>query len=310
MGAQRINAVWGYSQVMRSVPWRVSLHGGHSGEFCEHATGTLRGVLEAAVAGGFSTFGVSEHAPRTEPRFLYESERAKGYSVQRLQREFEAYSEASRRLQEEFRDRLCVLRGFEAEVVPSSDYAKTMRGLRSQHDFDYTVGSVHHVAEISIDESAVLYRTAVDACGGLEPFLVSYYGLVRDMIEELRPEIVAHLDLPKLYAPVGADLATPRVRRAAAKAMEVARECNCILDLNTASWRKGLGEPYPAPWLVRLAADADVPFCFGDDSHGAAQVGFGIERARQYLLDNGIDSVTCLALRGRLVTRRLIPLGA
>ena len=249
-----------------------------------------------------------EHAPRTEPRFLYESERAKGYSVQRLQREFEAYSEASRKLQEEFRDRISVLRGFEAEVVPSSDYAETMRAIRIEHDFDYTVGSVHHVAEISIDESAALYRAAVDACGGIEPFLASYYGLVRDMIEELRPEIVAHLDLPKLYAPAGADLATPKVRRAAEKAMEVARKCNCILDLNTASWRKGLGEPYPAPWLVRLAAEADVPFCFGDDSHSAAQVGFGIERARQYLLDNGIDSVTCLALRGRLVTRSLIPL--
>ena len=286
------------------------MHGGHSGEFCEHATGTLNGILEAAVAAGFSTFGVSEHAPRTEPRFLYESERSKGYSVERLQREFEAYSEASRRLQEEFRGRLCVLRGFETEVVPSPDYAETMRTIRSQHDFDYTVGSVHHVAEISIDESAALYRAAVDACGGLEPFLVCYYRLVRDMIEELRPEIVAHLDLPKLHAPAGADLATPRVRRAAEEAIDVARNRDCILDLNTASWRKGLDEPYPAPWLVRLAVEADVPFCFGDDSHSAAQVGFGIERARQYLLDNGIDSVTCLVLRGRRLARRLIPLQA
>ena len=306
----QIKAVGGYPQVMSPVPWRVSLHGGHSGEFCEHATGTLRGILEAAVAGGFSTFGVSEHAPRTEPRFLYETERAKGYSVKRLQREFEAYSEASLRLQEEFRGRLSVLRGFEAEVVPSLNYAETMRAIRSQHDFDYTVGSVHHVGEISIDESAALFRAAVDACGGLEPLLVSYYGLVRDMIEELRPEIVAHLDLPKLHAPAGADLATPRVRRAAKEAVDVARNRNCILDLNTASWRKGLGEPYPAPWLVHLATEAGVPFCFGDDSHSAAQVGFGIERARQYLLEHGVDSVTCLAYRGRRVTRRRIRLRA
>ena len=310
MGCERIKSVGGYPQVMRPAPWRVSLHGGHSGEFCEHATGTLRGILEAAVAGGFSTFGVSEHAPRTEPRFLYESERAKGYSVKRLQREFDAYSEASRRLQEEFRGRLSVLRGFEAEVVPASDYAETMRAIRSQHDFDYTVGSVHHVAEISIDESAALYQAAVDTCGGLEPFLVRYYGLVCDMIEQLRPEIVGHLDLPKLYAPAGADLASPKVRRAAEEAIDAARNRNCILDLNTASWRKGLDEPYPAPWLVRRAAETGVPFCFGDDSHSAAQVGFGIERARQYLLDNGIDSVTCLALRGRRVMRRLIPLRA
>ncbi|HEX6202492.1 MAG TPA: histidinol phosphatase, partial [Thermoanaerobaculia bacterium] len=52
-------------------PWRVSLHGGHSGEFCDHATGTLAEVLEAAVAAGYAIFGVSEHAPRSDPRFLY-----------------------------------------------------------------------------------------------------------------------------------------------------------------------------------------------------------------------------------------------
>ena len=46
--------------------WKTSLHGGHSGEFCEHASATLRELLEAAVEFGFDTFGVSEHAPRVE----------------------------------------------------------------------------------------------------------------------------------------------------------------------------------------------------------------------------------------------------
>ncbi len=293
---------------MAPVPWQVSLHGGHSGEFCEHATGTLREILDAAAEAGFHAFGVSEHAPRPEPRFLYESERAKGYSVERLEREFEAYAEASEKLQEEFRGRLTILRGFEAEVVPSSNYSRTMRTIRRRHRFDYTVGSVHHVAEISIDESPELYRRAVDTCGGLQPFMERYYRLVSDMIEALCPEIVGHLDLPKLHAPAGAELATPRIRRAAEEAVEAARNRNCILDLNTAAWRKGLPEPYPAPWLVRLASEAGVPFCFGDDSHCAEQVGFGIERARRYLLANGVKSVTCLEKHGRALARREIPL--
>ena len=297
-----------YRETVDTLSWKVSLHGGHSGEFCEHATGTLRAILDTAAAAGLRAFGVSEHAPRPEPRFLYESERTKGYSVERLQREFDAYAEASKKLQKEFRGRLPILRGFEAEVVPSSNYADTMRSIRRRHEFDYTVGSVHHVNEISIDESPALYRLAVDSCGGLESFMERYYALVRGMIEEVRPEVVAHLDLPKLHAPAGADIATPRIRRAAEEAIEAARNRNCILDLNTAAWRKGLSEPYPAPWLVRLAAEAHVPFCFGDDSHSAAQVGFGIERARRYLLANGVDSVTCLEKRGRTLKRQEIPL--
>ena len=295
---------------MAPVPWKVSLHGGHTGEFCEHASGTLRQSLEAAVRAGFRAYGVSEHAPRAAGRFLYASERAKGYTVDRLEREFEAYAAESRRLQAEFSGRLAVLRGFESEAVPEGRYADLMLGYRRRHGFDYVVGSVHHVGGISIDESPDLHRAAVEACGGLEPFFERYYGLVREMIEALRPEIVAHLDLPKLHAPAAADLGTERIRRAAERAIGAARECGCVLDLNTAGWRKRLGEPYPAPWLVRMAAEQGVGFCFGDDSHGHAQVGSGIERAREYLLENGVETVTILERDGAALARRVVPLAS
>lgn len=293
---------------MEPIPWKVSLHGGHSEAFCEHASGSLREILEAAASSGFQTFGISEHAPRPEPRFLYESERAKGYSVARLERDFEAYAHASSTLQKEFEGRLPILRGFEAEVVPAAGYAGTMLSLRKQYGFDYIVGSVHYVGEVSIDESAATYSAAVNGSGGLESFFVRYYELVREMILELQPEVVGHLDLPKLHAPQGADLATPPIRRAAESTVEAARSMGSILDLNTAGWRKGLQEPYPSPWLVRMASEAGVPFCFGDDSHSPSQVGYGIERAWRYLLDNGVASITCLGRRGRRLERREVPL--
>ncbi len=286
----------------------VSLHGGHSGEFCEHATGTLRAILDAAVAAELSAYGVTEHAPRSDSRFLYDSERAKGYDVERLGREFEAYSRESLRLQRQMRSSLEVVRGFETEAVPSSSYVESMLALRREHKFDYVVGSVHHVCDISIDESPRHFREAVAACNGLEPFMERYYRLVEEMIRGLRPEIVAHLDLPKLHAPQGADLCTPTVRRAAETAIEAAKSHNCILDLNTAGWRKGLPDPFPSPWLVRLAAEAGVPFCFGDDSHGASQVGYGLKRARQYLLGQDVDSITVLGLGQRGLERQQIPL--
>lgn len=293
---------------MAPAPWKVSLHGGHSGEFCEHAQGTLREILDEAVRQGFAACGVTEHAPRAEPRFLYASERQKGYTVARLEREFDRYAGESLRLQAEYEGQLDVLRGFETEVVPSGRYASLMRRIRDRYEFDYVVGSVHHVEEIPIDESPDLHRAAMDACGGLRPFLVKYYGLVREMIEELRPEVVGHLDLPKLHLPPGADLPDGQVRAAAERAIEAARSHGCILDLNTAGWRKGLAAPYPSPRLVQLAREAGVPFCFGDDSHSRSHVGFGIARAREYLLANGVDSVTVLERRDGETARREVPL--
>ncbi len=286
----------------------VSLHGGHSGEFCEHADGTLGEVIETAAASGLSIYGVAEHAPRPDSRFLYASERAKGYDVERLHREFEAYSRQSLKLQRCMSGALHVLRGFEAEVVPAASYIESMLSLRSEHDFDFVVGSVHHVCEISIDESPESHRAAVASCNGLEAFMERYYRLVEEMIRGLRPEIVAHLDLPKLHAPPAADLCTPRIRRAAAAAIEAAKAHDCILDLNTAGWRKGLPDPYPSPWLVRLASEIGVDFCFGDDSHGPSQVGWGLARARQYLLGHGVDSITALGAGPSGLERRKISL--
>ena len=293
---------------MDGLPWMVSLHGGHSGTFCEHARATLRETLEAAVEARFRTYGVTEHAPRYEERHLYASERAKGYTTDRLERDFEAYAAESRRLQREFSDRLPVLRGFETEVVPTATYANRMRSLRARHGFDYIVGSVHHVNAISIDESAAVYREAVDSCGGFEAFGETYYGAVERMIEDLRPEVVAHLDLLKRHAPADVDLAAPRIRKAALRALDAARARRCILDLNAAAWRKGLAEPYPAPWLVESARARGIPFCFGDDSHGPDQVGFGIERARHYLLAHNVGEICALARRDGALERRAIPL--
>ena len=288
----------------------VSLHGGHSGEFCEHAKGTLRGILDEAVRSGFRVYGVSEHAPRGEERYLYDSERAKGYTTARLEREFEAYARESRRLQDEFRGKLHVLRGFETEAVPRPGYAAEMRKLAADHGFDYVVGSVHHVADISLDESPAHFRSAVDACGGIEPLLERYYLTVGEMIEAVRPQVVAHLDLPKLYAPAGERLCGPLARRAAESAVEATRTHGCILDLNTASLRKGLPEPYPSPWLVRLAKGKGVRFCLGDDSHAASQVGWGFNRARAYLLSLGVETITALFPRPGGVEHRNISLAA
>lgn len=293
---------------MPHEPWRVSLHGGHSGEFCEHATGSLRAVLEAAATAGYHAFGVSEHAPRSEERFLYETELQKGFHVPRLQRDFESYAAALPPLIEEFRGRLTVLFGFEAEVVPARRYRDEMLGLRARYPFDFVVGSVHYVDEILLDGPPASFQQACEGRGGLEPLAVRYYELVAEMVEALRPDVVGHLDLIRRNAPPRAVLGTPPIREAADRALEAVRAAGAILDLNTAGYRKGLGSPYPAPWLVKRAAEMGIGFCFGDDSHGPAEVGAGIDQARQYLLGNGVETVTVLAREEGAVLKRKVSL--
>lgn len=294
---------------MNPTAWKVSLHGGHCGQYCAHAhPGTLREVLEAAVAAGYHTFGTTEHAPRVEPRFLYPEELAMSWTVETLAANFEAYARQSRALADEFADRLTVLRGFEIEVVPANGYVALMNGLRERHGFEYIVGSVHYVDEIVIDGPREDYRRAVEKRGSLEALAVGYYEAVAAMVEAMRPEVVGHFDLIRRNAPDEGAVDSPAIRAAAERALEAVEACGGILDVNTAGYRKGLGRPYPAPWVLERARALGIGLCLGDDSHGPADVGAGLAPARRYLLEHGIETMTTLAREGDGLTRRRLPL--
>ncbi len=301
--------------------WKTSLHGGHSSGYCDHAHSTLREMLDAAVANEYYTFGVSEHIPRPA-RFLYPNEKELGWTEAKLAADFAQYTIDIDILAREYVGRLTVLRGFEAEVVPGDDYAAVVNSFRDQKladgrpAFDYFVGSVHYVLDFSIDGEVSEFKEAVEAAGSLETLAVLYYEKVAEMAFALKPDVVGHLDLIKKRVRAGGydltDLETARVRSAADNALEAIRSIGGILDLNTAGWRKGLGEPYPSPRLVARARDLGIPFCFGDDSHSTADVGAGIVAARDYLLENGVDTVTILTREGSdftgTIVRRTVPL--
>ena len=275
-------------------PWRISLHGGHSGEFCEHAGGSLRSIVEAAVEAGYQTFGISEHAPRHEERFLYDSERGKGYTTERLESEFDAYVTEAKSLADEFADHIELLVGFESEVIPTNGYVEEALRLRGKYQLDYQVGSVHHVGEVPLDGDLADFERIVEESGGLEQAAVRYYDAVAEMAERMRPEVIGHLDLIRRHAPLDADLSTPPIQVAAQRTLESVAAAGSILDLNTAGWRKGLGSPYPQPWLIERAAAMGIEFCFGDDSHNTKQVGDGIDQARTYLLELRVNSIVTL----------------
>lgn len=275
--------------------WRASLHGGHSGEFCDHASGTLRELLDAAQAAGYRTFGVTEHAPRTEERFLYDEERAMGWATTELAGLFDAYALTLQVQAATRRPGLTVLRGMECEVVPADRYAAQMWELRERHGFEYWVGSVHHVNEIQIDGPVPAFEQGVRESGGLDALAVDYYRTVTRMVQALRPEVVGHLDLVCKHAPAFDFSASAEVRAAASDTLDVIAAHGSILDINTAGFRKGLGRPYVAPWLLELATERGIGFCFGDDSHRVSDVAAGLNEARAYLLANGVEQVTILA---------------
>ncbi len=260
------------------------------------------------MAAGYHTYGVTEHCPRTDAAWLYDEEHRRGWTVATLHELFAAYTAELARLVPLYADRLVVLRGFECEVIPHEGYAELMRAWRDEGGFDYYVGSVHFVDSISIDGPMPLFEQALDGRGGLEPLAIRYYELVAEMALALRPEVVGHLDLIVKNGRFHGDCETPAIRRAALEALDAIAQVEGILDLNTAGWRKGLGRPYVAPWLLDAAKRVGVGVCFGDDSHRPSDVGAGIDESRAWLLTHGVDRVTVLTRDAGQVVRRQVPL--
>lgn len=295
-------------EIPTNNPWLVSLHGGHSGEFCDHAQDRLEQLVLGAIALGMPVYGLTEHAPRVEPQHVYDEESAMGWDTDYLAALFARYAAEAKRLQRVYADQIELLAGFEAEVIPEGRYVEVMRGLREQHALDYFVGSVHWVDGIIIDYTRARFDQAVAAQGGLERLALRYYDIAAEMVASLRPEVVGHLDLVRRHGGNDPALETPAVQERAKAVLALMKEHDAILDINTAGYRKGLGSPYPAPWLLEVAHDIGVACCFGDDAHRVLEVGAGILEAREYLLDHGITEVTVLVREAAGLGRRKAPL--
>jgi histidinol-phosphatase (PHP family) len=280
------------------VSW-FSFHGGHSGEFCRHARGTAEEILEAAVDRGFTSYGLSEHAPKSRASDLYEDER--DLSVAESQRVFDDYTRRALDLRERFAERIEVLVGFETDVVPSDRWVAWMRALRARASFDYVVGSVHHVNDWPFDYSSDLYHRTAEACGGRDALDQRYFDQVAEVASALRPEIIGHIDLIRVFRGPSASFAAavwPRIEGA----LEAVRAAGSLLDVNAAPARKQLGPVYPLPAILKRANEMEIPATLGDDSHGPDQVGVGLDACLRALADAGYRVVHCLRREGGAIT--------
>ena len=248
----------------------VSVHGGHSGEFCGHATDALADVVQAYVDAGFAWACLTEHMPPPTRAAIPEDEAE--WDLPALSARFRRYFAEARRLQVQRKDDITLYVGFETEACRG--YQAAVRAAMRAFAPDLVVGSVHHVGEILFDYSEANYRRAVAAAGGIENFYCAYFDSQLELVNAIRPAVVGHFDLVRIF---DADYAerwqvpaiAERVRRNLARIAEL----GLILDFNVRALAKGQPEPYPAaPWL-REALALGIDVVPGDDSHGVATVG-------------------------------------
>lgn len=269
---------------------RISLHGGHSGQFCDHARDTLAEIVAAYHVAGFECVGLTEHMPPLSDEWLYPDEVALGRSAVWMQERFGRYVAEARRLEREYAGRMRVLVGMESEWYPGC--REWVARLRKELSLDYVVGSVHHVNGLCFDFSKEEYARVVNRLGGLEPMYLAYFDAQLAMMQAIKPEVMGHFDLIRLHDPnYPVTLAKPEVWQRVMRNLECVRDIGAVLDMNARALLKGQPEPYVSNTILQVGSGMGIRFAYGDDSHGHVDVGFGFDKVGELFSDVGAKSV-------------------
>ncbi len=267
----------------------VSIHGGHSGQFCNHAQNTLEDIILAYIERGFAWVGITEHIPPVNNDLLYPEEVEAGLTADSTYTRFADYMATCRQLQQKYAAHLDILVGFETEAFQG--YEAFVKQLVADFSPDYMVGSVHHVNNIPFDLSPEVYRSAANMIGGLDTLYCRYFDQQDEMLQTLKPQVVGHFDLIRKYDPnYLVRLQQPEIATRIRRNLETIKELNLILDFNVRALAKGAIEPYVARPILHQAQALGIPLVPGDDSHSVAEVGLNIAEGIAILAELGVST--------------------
>ena len=270
---------------------KVSVHGGHSGQFCHHASDSLESVVRAYIDQGFTWVGITEHMAPLSDAWRYPDEQADNLGADFLLQRFRDYFAECRALAQKYRDRIEILTAFETETY--AGYEAQVNRLVEELRPDYLVGSVHHVAGHCIDYDAEHFNRAAEAAGGLAKLYCAYFDAQYEMLCALEPSVVGHFDLIRKFdADYLQTLQDAAVWQRVERNLDCIAEKNLILDFNLRGFDKAT-EQYPSMPVLRAAIDRGIAIVPGDDSHGVKSVGRNYVRGVSILLDLGVDTNWC-----------------
>ena len=274
---------------MSRDPQRVSVHGGHSGQFCNHAVDSLEEIVKAYIRCGYAWMGITEHIPPISDEFMYPDEIEAGLNSELMYVRFEEYIEEGRRLQREYQDQIELYVAMEIETY--GGYRQHVEKLIKKFKPDYIVGSIHHVDDIPIDHSLEFYEQAIGKSGGIDALYCRFFDQQFKMLERFKPAVVGHLDLIRIFDPDYKNrIKIPEVWERIVRNLEIVKQHELILDYNIRSLVRGGREPYITTSILELALEMGIAVVPGDDSHGVDSIGVNIDDAIKNLKNLGFKT--------------------
>jgi histidinol-phosphatase (PHP family) len=211
---------------------------------CNHADGTDREYVEAAIQAGIKTLGFSDHAPYLFPNTDY-------YSAFRMRTDqlFE-YADSVLALQKEYEKDIRILLGFELEYYPA--FYEAEKRFLSQVQPDYCIMG-QHFAGNEIDSKYIDAET--------------FSAYITQILEGLKTGDFLYLAHPEI---AGAHYSPEAVEREYTRLCKGAKRMGIPLEINFLGIRTN--RCYPNDALLKIAAKVGNEMVFGLDSHESESV--------------------------------------
>jgi histidinol-phosphatase (PHP family) len=256
---------------------------------------TAREMADASVRLGVTDLGFSSHYPTpfdpTCPGIQNEA----------------AYRAEIKALADEYAGTLGILCGVEEDF----------RACVNRQDYDYVITSNHYLPPhdgriMAVDNSLELLLAEVNTHydGNEITMLRDYYTDVVRSVEVRRPDVVGHFDLVKKFNRDDRvfNENSAEYRQMALSALDavldVLLKYGGMLEVNTGAWARGLrDEPYPAPFLLRHAAQRKAPVILSSDSHSVTTLNAKFDEAIALLCAAGFSRVMTLKAGARVPIR-------
>lgn len=224
---------------------------------CGHAHGAMEQYVERALSLGFAEIGFSDHLPmevwgQADP----------GLTMSLA--EMETYQTRVARLQEQYRGRIRIRFGLEADFAPGKE--RVIEDFLRRYDLDYVIGSVHFLGDHAIDFSGEMAPWTTHS---VDEIYRDYFETLRDCAASGLFDFLGHPDLVKKFGhrPSFAlgewyDLVAATCARRGMGA-----------EINTSGLFRPVGEMYPREDFVRAFVRYEVPVLINSDSHAPEEVG-------------------------------------
>jgi histidinol-phosphatase (PHP family) len=234
---------------------------------CKHAEGEMEEYVEAAIAQGITEICFTDHMPLPNN---FDIEHRMSF------KEMETYLENIERCKEEYKE-INILTGIEADYLEGEE--TFLENFLKQYDFDMVIGSVHFIKKWGDSGWVFSYEYTEDT---VQQQYSDYFDCVLKCIQTGLFDVMGHLDIIKrLNNPV---LKTNYSQ--VEEALEAIKSQNMSIELNTSGWRKFIEETYPAPEILDMVVEKEIPVILSSDAHKPEQVGFCFKGMMPQLYEN------------------------